>query len=151
MSGPQPSRFAGEAVDTSVAVAAFGEWHELNEPARGMLDQGVALPAHCLWEPTRSSPGSRRRTAPLHRWSSGGSLQVRPDTPRSHPQGAPAADVYPLGGSPARWVGLRRLVALSVLRAEGTLITVDERAATIYDLIGVRWERVLIPPTGALQ
>ena len=33
------------AVDTSVAVAAFGEWHRLNAPARAVLDEGAALPA----------------------------------------------------------------------------------------------------------
>lgn len=38
------------AVDSSVAVAAFGEWHVLNEPARAVLDEGAALPAHALLE-----------------------------------------------------------------------------------------------------
>lgn len=38
------------AVDTSVAVAAFGEWHRLNEPACDVLDAGAALPAHALLE-----------------------------------------------------------------------------------------------------
>jgi hypothetical protein len=39
-----------KAVDSSIAVAAFGEWHELNVSARRVLDGGAALPAHALLE-----------------------------------------------------------------------------------------------------
>ena len=36
------------AVDSSIAIAAFGEWHELNDPARAVLDEGAAIPTHAL-------------------------------------------------------------------------------------------------------
>lgn len=36
------------AVDSSVAIAAFGEWHVLNAAACSVLDQGAAIPAHAL-------------------------------------------------------------------------------------------------------
>ena len=38
------------AVDSSVAIAAFGEWHALNEPAARLLDGGVAIPTHAQLE-----------------------------------------------------------------------------------------------------
>lgn len=85
------------AVDASVAVAAFGDWHRGNPEACAVLDEGAALPAHALLEtdsvltgfPTpppvhsgRSSrlPGSthgrsvswRRRSSPV-RWPPRGS------------------------------------------------------------------------------
>ena len=52
------------AVDTSVAVAAFGEWHELNARAVEVLDQGAALPAHALLETYSVLTGF----PPPHRW-----------------------------------------------------------------------------------
>lgn len=55
------------AVDSSVALAAFGGWHELNAAACSVLDEGAAIPAHALLEtysvltgfppPHRAPPG----------------------------------------------------------------------------------------------
>jgi hypothetical protein len=39
-----------KAVDASVAVAAFGDWHRLNGAARAVLDRGATIPAHALLE-----------------------------------------------------------------------------------------------------
>lgn len=38
------------AADTSVAVAAFAEWHEKHESARRVIDAGARLVAHCALE-----------------------------------------------------------------------------------------------------
>lgn len=38
------------AVDSSIAIAAFGEWHELNDAAAGIVEKGAAIPAHALLE-----------------------------------------------------------------------------------------------------
>ena len=55
------------AVDSSVAIAAFGGWHVLNAQASAVLDEGAAIPAHALIEtysvltafppPHRAPPG----------------------------------------------------------------------------------------------
>ena len=57
------------AVDSSVAIAGFGDWHDLNERARSILDEGVAIPAHALLETYPSSRGFRRPTGPPLAWS----------------------------------------------------------------------------------
>ena len=38
------------AIDSSVAIAAFGEWHELNDAAAKLVEEGAAIPAHALLE-----------------------------------------------------------------------------------------------------
>jgi hypothetical protein len=63
---------AMRAVDTSEVVAAFGEWHVLNKPARGVLDQGQRFRlcaagdlfrAHRLSAAAPRGPTSRRNLA----------------------------------------------------------------------------------------
>lgn len=130
-----------KAVDTSVAVAAFGDWHELNESARAVLDQGVGLPAHCLLETysvlTGFPPPHRAASDLVDEWLRDRFERVLPaPAPEDHRQLiSRLARERRVGGSV-----YDGLVALTALRAGSALVTADEHAAAIYDLVGVQWE-----------
>ncbi len=66
------------AVDSSVAVAAFGDWHRLNDTARAVLDEDAVLPAHALLETYSVLTGFPRRTARRLTSSSRGWTTVSP-------------------------------------------------------------------------
>lgn len=127
------------AVDSSVAVAAFGDWHELNEAAVAVLDDGAALPAHAMLETYSVLTGfpAPYRAAPalVLTWLDDRFEGIlSPPPPEAHRgllEDLSAAGR--IGG--AVYDGL---VALTVRMAGATLVTADTRAVPVYELIGVR-------------
>ncbi|MBA3622622.1 MAG: PIN domain-containing protein [Actinomycetota bacterium] len=131
------------AVDSSVAVAAFGEWHRLNLSARAVLDEGAALPAHALLETysvlTGFPPPHRAAPALVDAWLDDRFPEVLPPPP----QGEQRALVRTLA-SAGRTGGAvyDALVALTARLAGAVLVTADTRAAATYDLVGVELRRL---------
>jgi len=130
-----------KAVDTSVAVAAFGEWHDLNEEARLVLDQGAALAVHAYLETyavlTGFPPPHRAPPALVDTWLRDRFLIILPP-PEPEAQQAMVSTLAAagrIGGSV-----YDGLIAAAVVMANLVLVTADERAARVYDLIGVNWE-----------
>lgn len=126
------------AVDSSVAIAAFGEWHKLNDPARAVLDQGAAIPVHALLETFSVLTGFPRphRAAPslVDTWLDDRFQVVLP------PPGADAQRelVRKLaGGGLTGGAVYDALVALTAKKAGATLVTADRRARSTYELVGV--------------
>lgn len=135
------------AVDSSVAVAGFGEWHRLNELARAVLDEGAALPAHALLETYAVLTGfPSPHRAPAHlveTWLDDRfpHLLPPPPAPQQHELVATLAAAGQIGG--AVYDGL---IALTAKLAGAVLVTADPRATAVYDLVGVRVRR-LAPDT----
>lgn len=124
------------AVDSSVAIAAFGEWHEQNEAAIAVLDDGAALPAHALLETysvlTGFPPPHRAAPEVVLEWMDDRFATVLPaPSPREHRHLLHRlASAGRIGGSV-----YDGLVALTAERAGAVLVTADVRAATIYELL----------------
>ncbi len=130
------------AIDSSVAIAAFGEWHTLNEAARFLLDEaeGVTLPVHALLETysvlTGFPPPHRAPPGLVLTW-----LEERFPTILPPPPPRQQRDLL------RRLVGAGRiggavydgLVALTARRSGATLVTADRRAAAVYETIGVEF------------
>lgn len=131
------------AVDSSVAIAAFGVWHRLNDAARGVLDEGAALPAHAMLETysvlTGFPPPHRASPDLVDRW-----LADRFQTILPAPSPQQQRDLVGRLASAGRIGGAvyDGLVALTAKLAGATLVTADARAAAIYDLIGVELRRL---------
>lgn len=131
------------AVDTSVAIAAFGDWHRLNEPARAVLDEGMALPAHALLETysvlTGFPPPHRAAPDLVDAW-----LDDRfPAILAAPPPQEQRALVRRLASTGR--VGdavYDALVALTARLAGAVLVTADARAAATYELVGVELRRL---------
>lgn len=130
------------AVDSSVAVAGFGDWHRLNEPARAVLDDGPALPAHALLETyavlTGFPPPHRAAGALVEEWLTHRFATIlRPPSARAHRLLVRRLAAVGRSGG-AIYDGL---VALTAKQAGAVLVTVDARAAAVYDVVGVerRW------------
>lgn len=126
------------AVDSSVAIAAFGEWHELNERARGVLDEGAAIPAHALLETysvlTGFPPPHRAAPALVDAWLDDRFTAVL-RAPGAREQRAlvrALAGAGRIGGAV-----YDALVALTAKAAGASLVTADRRALATYELIGV--------------
>jgi len=125
------------AVDSSVAIAAFGEWHELNEAAITVLDDGAALPAHALLETysvlTGFPPPHRAAPDLVLTWLDDRFTTLLPPPPPGKHRALlgrlAAADR--IGGSV-----YDGLVAMTARLAGAVLVTADIRAAAIYDLFG---------------
>lgn len=130
-----------KAVDTSVAVAAFGEWHLLNSDACALLDEGAAIPAHAVLETysvlTGFPPPHRASPDIVQRWLQGRFERLlSAPPPKDHLQlvsmlaedGGSGGSVYDA------------LIGLTAKLAGATLITADQRAAEVYDLVGVEWD-----------
>lgn len=136
------------AVDTSVAVAAFGEWHQWHEVAATTLEAGPALPAHALLETysvlTGLPPPHRAAAELVHAWLDDQFPEVlAAPSPEAHRElVARLAGAGRAGGAV-----YDALVALTARQANRVLVTVDRRAASTYDLVGVR-VRWLAEPTG---
>lgn len=125
------------AVDSSVAIAAFGEWHELNAVACSVLDEGAAIPAHAMIEtyavltgfppPHRAAPGLVD-TWLDHRFSivlpPPGSDEQRELVRTMAREGRPGGAIYDA------------LVALTAKLEDAVLVTADDRAAPTYELVG---------------
>lgn len=127
------------AVDSSVAIAAFGEWHELNEVAAAVVSEGVALPVHAKLETfsvlTGFPPPHRAAPVLVLEW-----LEDRFPTilPSPSPEAQHELLLRRLAAA-GRIAGAvyDGLVALTALAAGATLVTADARAAATYELIGV--------------
>ena len=126
------------AVDSSVAIAAFGEWHELHEEAASILDDGAAIPAHAFletWSVLTGFPPPHRASADIvQTW-----LEDRFPRVLDPPPGEAQRDlVYRL--AEARRIGgavYDGLVALTAKHAGAVLVTADRRAVPVYELVGV--------------
>lgn len=126
------------AVDSSVAVAAFGDWHRLNRAACALLDEGVAVPAHVVLEtysvltgfppPHRSPPGL------VQQW-----LDDRFPTILAAPSPEEHRSLVEKLAAAGRTGGAvyDALVAVTAGTAGAALVTADTRAAPVYELMGV--------------
>lgn len=133
------------AIDSSVAIAAFGEWHELNEAAVTLLDAGAALPAHALSETyavlTGYPPPHRAAPELVLTW-----LDDRFDTILPSPSPREQRDLLRALAGAGRIGGsvYDGIVALTAKRAGAVLVSADSKATAVYELIGVE-SRPLVP------
>jgi predicted nucleic acid-binding protein len=131
------------AVDSSVAVAAFGEWHELHEAAATIVDEGAAMPAHALLETysvlTGFPPPHRAPAELVDAWLEDRfpRLLAPPSADEQRHLVSQLARQGRIGGSV-----YDALVALTAKIAGATLATADRRAALVYDLVGIEVLRV---------
>ena len=134
------------AVDSSVAIAAFGDWHELNEPACAVLDQGAALPVHALLETysvlTGFPPPHRVAPALVERWLDDrfASILAAPGTDEQRDLVRTLARAGRTGGAV-----YDALVALTAKLAGAVLVTADRRAVATYELVGVDLQHLPTP------
>jgi predicted nucleic acid-binding protein len=131
------------AVDTSVAVALFGEWHEFNARAREILDEGAVLPAHALLETysvlTSFPPPHRAPPDVVSTWLENRFEAILP-SPGVDEQRALVRRLTSLGR--AGGAVYDALVGLTAQLAGATLVTADRRAEPIYDALNVSYERL---------
>lgn len=126
------------AVDSSVAIAGFGDWHELNGRACSILDEGAAIPAHAMLETysvlTGFPPPHRAAPRLVDSWLDDrfpvilpppGIDEQRDLVRRLADAGRPGGAVYDA------------LVALTAKIAGAVLVTADTRALALYELVGV--------------
>jgi len=131
------------AVDSSVAIAAFGDWHALNGPAVRILDEGAEIPAHVRLETysvlTGFPPPHRAPAELVVTW-----LADRFSKVLAPPSSQEQKEILTLLAGAGRIGGAvyDALVALTVKRAGATLVTADRRAASIYELVGVSFRRL---------
>lgn len=129
------------AVDTSVAVAALGEWHELHRRAVDVLDAGPAVPVHALletWSVLTGFPPPHRAPMEVVREWLEDRFKVVLDPPEVEEQRALVRQMAELG-RPGGAI-YDALIGLTARRAGATLISADRRAAAIYDLLEVPFE-----------
>jgi predicted nucleic acid-binding protein len=131
------------AVDTSVAVAAFGEWHKLNRQARGILDEGALLPVHAMLETyavlTGFPPPYRASPAVVDEW-----LQGRFDGFLAAPSPAQHAELVSriaVAGRAGASI-YDALIGFTAKLAGAELYTADLRASAVYDLLKVDWREI---------
>jgi predicted nucleic acid-binding protein len=136
------------AVDSSIAIAGFGEWHELNEPACEILDRGPSLPAHALLETysvlTGFPPPYRVPAALVVEWLDDRLVTILPAPPVEEQRALirSLAREGRIGGAV-----YDALVGLTAKIAGATLITADRRAHATYELVGVE-VRLVTAPSG---
>jgi predicted nucleic acid-binding protein len=124
-------------VDSSVAIAAFGEWHQLNSPARSVLDNGATLPAHALLETysvlTGFPPPHRAPPRLVEAWLVDGFSDILPA-----PSAAEQRTLIHTLSAAGRIGGAvyDALVALTAKLAGAALVTADKRALGVYELLG---------------
>jgi predicted nucleic acid-binding protein len=140
------------AVDSSVAVAAFGDWHRLNESARAILDEDAVLPAHALLETysvlTGFPPPHRATPDLVDAWLDNRFHAILEPPPPQEQRALVRrlAATGRIGGAIYDAV-----VALTAKLAGAVLVTADIRAAHTYDLVGVEWRalgKTGRPPAG---
>jgi predicted nucleic acid-binding protein len=127
-----------KAVDTSVVIAAFATWHESHARAVEALARGTALPGPCVLETyavlTRL-PAPHRVAADVVRDYLGGMF---PGARLALPDADSRRLVETLvergitGGA-----SYDAVIALIARSAGATLLTLDERARSTYDRMGV--------------
>jgi len=126
------------AIDSSVAIAAFGEWHELNGAAAKVVDEGAAIPAHALLETysvlTGFPPPHRASAEIVDAWIEDRFPNVLPPPSVDEQRGLvrTLARAGRIGGAV-----YDALVALTARVAGATLVTADRRAMAVYELVGV--------------
>ncbi len=131
------------AVDTSVVVAAFASWHDGHRSAAEALARKPRIPAHVVIEsfsvltrlpaPHRSPPEVVETFLREH----------FPQAPLSLP--ATALQALVRAAVAARISGgaiYDALIAETVKRAGGTLLTRDRRAVPTYERFAVRFELI---------
>jgi predicted nucleic acid-binding protein len=131
-------------IDSSIAIAAFGEWHELHPAAADALASSPALVAHAgletysvltrLPQPFRASAATVAEY--LTRNFSGKRLALPPAAQRDLPETMARAGVR--GG--AVYDGL---VGLTAKAAGALLLSLDSRAAETYERLNVDYHLVL--------
>ncbi len=131
------------AIDSSVAVAAFGDWHRLNESARAVLDEDAVLPAHALLETysvlTGFPPPHRAAPDLVDTWLDHSFPTILQPPPAQEQRALVRrlAATGHIGGAVYDAV-----VALTAKLTGAVLVTADIRAARTYDLVGVEWRRL---------
>lgn len=135
------------AVDSSVAIAGFGDWHELNEPACSLLDEGVAIPVHAMLETysvlTGFPPPHRAAPRLVDSWLADRFAVILPPPPVDEQRDLvrSLAEAGRIGG--AVYDGL---VALTARIAGAVLVTADRRALAVYEAVGVEIRHLIEPP-----
>jgi predicted nucleic acid-binding protein len=134
-----PTRRA-QCVDSSVAIAAFGDWHELHSAALDALASSPALVAHAgleaysvltrLPQPFRAPASTVAEY--LARNFAGKRLALPAGAQRALPETMALAGVH--GG--AVYDGL---VGLTAKAAGAELLSLDRRAAETYERLGVEY------------
>ena len=129
------------AVDTSVCVAAFASWHEGHAAALEAMQRRPRLPSHAAVE----TFSVLTRLPPPHRVEAklvAGLLETffrRPYLVLAAPAYAAlireTADAGITGGSV-----YDALIAVTVREARATLLSRDQRAAAVYEMLGVSYE-----------
>ena len=126
------------AVDSSVAIAAFGEWHRLNAPACTVLDAGAALPAHAMLETysvlTGFPPPHRGAPQIVAEWINDRFSTVLP-SPEPDALRSMVLELAAAGRSGASVYDA--LIGLTARLAGASLVTADDRALRTYELVGV--------------
>lgn len=127
------------SADTSVTVAAFASWHEDHRLALGALTPGVSLIGHVALEtyavltrlpaPHRVSP--ELVTEYLTRTFAGPLLLL---SAREHRRLLSALSAARITGGAV----YDALIAATALAAGETLLTLDRRALSTYELLGAR-------------
>lgn len=128
-----------KVADSSVAIAAFASWHEHHERARAILDQGLRLIEHCALE----TYSVLTRLPPPHRCSgevvrdfirarfSEPFLRLDANAYRKFVLDLPARGITGGGAYDA-------LIAATAAACGAELVSCDRRAASIYEVYGVR-------------
>ncbi|HPB72205.1 MAG TPA: type II toxin-antitoxin system VapC family toxin [Phycicoccus sp.] len=129
----------GATCDTSVLVAALSRWHPGHAQARAALQSVAAIPDHCLLE----TYSVLTRLPPAHRVSpslAGEVLTALPIEVISLSVDARKALVGRLALLRIRGGAVYdALVAETALEHGLHLVTLDARARSTYDSLGVRW------------
>ena len=137
------------AVDTSVAIAAFGTWHELNDAACSVLDGGATIPAHALIETysvrTGFPPPHRAPPGLVDEW-----LDSRFPSVWAPPSPSEQRELVRVMARAGRAGGAiyDALVGLTAKLHGAVLVTADRRAAETYELIGVEVRYLDLTPPG---
>jgi predicted nucleic acid-binding protein len=126
------------AVDSSIAIAAFGEWHELHDSASRAVAEGAAIPAHALLETysvlTGFPPPHRAPAEIVQAWLEDRFAHVL-EPPRADEQRGLVRSL--VGAGRIGGAIYDALVALTAKVAGATLMTADRRAVPVYELVGV--------------
>lgn len=126
------------AVDSSIAIAAFGPWHQFHTEARDVLGGAPHIVAHAAIETysvlTRL-PAPHRAPADvvadyLRRRFGGNVIAISPDRYASLP--TELAKLQITGGST-----YDALIGITADEHAATLVSCDRRARSTYDAVGV--------------
>lgn len=133
-----------KAVDSSVVIAAFASWHEHHVTARKALAGQPRLVAHAAVESysvlTRLPPPHRAQPSIAHTFLTGrfpDPFLTLSETGYQEFLAAVAAGQI-LGGS-----AYDALIAFTAAEHRATLMSLDQRAATTYEAVGVTVERLV--------